>query len=467
MARDNYKIKNIKIFPNNLEAEQSLLCCILIDGNVAGNTITLLSPDSFYNKANKKVFSAMKELHLEDKAIDIITVNDRMIRMGLADENTLNYLTDLMSMLPSGANYFQYLNILKRDYLLRTIIERCNSIIEKAYSGENDKVVLDYAEQLIFAISKSENLDELRSIAEPATELMERLNAIAKDKNAYRGLMTNMPLFDKLTNGLQKGDLIILAARPSVGKTAFALNLAANISKNVEQPKTIVIYSLEMPAIQLTQRMLCNISNVGMDEVNTGELIGDGKTQLWKAVRSVSNSKIYINDSSLVSAEDIISQCRRLRNDKEKNISNIDLIIVDYLQLMESSRKNADNRQVEVADMSRKMKIIAKELKCPLMLLSQMSRGIESRKEKSPQLSDLRESGAIEQDADIVMFLSREDENDKKNSPIMLDISKHRNGELGSIRLAWDGSHQRFTEHSDQMKYMPKAVKTKAEFTEN
>lgn len=467
MARDNEKMKNVKIFPNNLEAEQSLLCCILIDGNVAGNTISLLSPESFYNKANKKVFSAMKDLHLEDKAIDIITVNDQMIRKGLADENTLNYLTDLMSMLPSGANYFQYLNILKRDYLLRTIIERCNSIIEKAYSGENDKVVLDYAEQLIFAISKSENLDELRSISEPATELMERLNAISKDKNAYRGLMTNMPLFDKLTNGLQKGDLIILAARPSVGKTAFALNIAANISKNIEQPKTIVIYSLEMPAIQLTQRMLCNISNVGMDEVNTGELIGDGKTQLWKAVRSVSNSKIYINDSSLVSAEDIISQCRRLRNDKEKNISNIDLIIVDYLQLMESSRKNADNRQVEVADMSRKMKIIAKELKCPLMLLSQMSRGIESRKEKSPQLSDLRESGAIEQDADIVMFLSREDENDKKNSPIMLDIAKHRNGELGSIRLAWDGAHQRFSEHQDQMKYVPKVVKAKPEYPEN
>lgn len=466
-TNDNEKIKGIKIFPNNLEAEQSLLCCILIDGAVAGNTITELPIDAFYNKANKKVFSAMRELHLEDKAIDIITVNDRMIRMGLADENTLNYLTDLMSMLPSGANYYQYMNILKRDYILRTIIERCNSIIEKAYSGEDDKIVLDYAEQLIFGISKSEHLAELRPIAEPATELMERLNAIAKDKNAYRGLMTNMPIFDKLTNGLQKGDLIILAARPSVGKTAFALNLAANISKNTEQPKTIIIYSLEMPAIQLTQRMLCNISNVGMDEINAGELIGDGKTQLWKAVRSVSNSKIYINDSSLISAEDIISQCRRLMNDKEKNISNIDLIIVDYLQLMESSRKNADNRQVEVADMSRRMKIIAKELKCPLMLLSQMSRGIESRKEKSPQLSDLRESGAIEQDADIVMFLSREDENDKKNSPIMLDILKHRNGELGSIRLSWDGAHQRFNEHHDQMKYLPNAPKAKAESTEN
>ncbi len=461
-AKDE-NLKKIKVFPNNLEAEQSLLCCILIDGTVAGNTITLLALDAFYNKINKKIFSAMKELYSDDMAIDIITVNDRMVRMGNADENTLNYLTDLVGMLPSGANYYQYLSILKRDYLLRTIIERCNKIIEMAYSGEESKDVLEFAEKEIFDISKSENLDELRHIAEPATEVMERLNAIAKDKNAFRGLMTRMPLFDKLTNGLQKGDLIILAARPSVGKTAFALNLAANISKNTEQPKTIAVFSLEMPAIQLTQRILCNMSNVSMDEINAGELIGDGKTQLWKAVRTVSNSKIYINDSSLITAEDIISQCRRLSNDKERGIKNIDLIIVDYLQLMESSKKNADNRQVEVADVSRKMKIIAKELKCPLILLSQMSRGIESRKEKIPQLSDLRESGAIEQDADIVMFLSREDENDKKNSPIMLDIAKHRNGELGFIRYSWDGGHQRFTEHPDQMRYVAKPAKTIAD----
>lgn len=460
MAKDkNEIVKKIKVFPNNLEAEQSLLCCILIDGTVASNAISMLIPDAFYNKSNKRVFLAMKELYSDDAAIDIITVNDRMIRMGVADENTLTYLTDLVTMLPSGANYFQYLTILKRDYLLRTIIERCNKIIEMAYSGEEAKAVLDFAEKEIFEIAKAENSAELRSIAEPATEVMERLNAIAKDKNAYRGLMTKMPLLDRLTKGLQKGDLIILAARPSVGKTAFALNLAANISKDVNQPKTIAIFSLEMPAIQLTQRILCNLSNVSMDEVNEGQLIGDSKTQLWKAVRTVSNSKIYINDSSLITAEEIISQCRRLSNDKEKNIKNIDLIIVDYLQLMESSKKNADNRQAEVADVSRKMKIIAKELQCPLILLSQMSRGIENRKEKEPQLSDLRESGAIEQDADIVMFLSREDESDKKNSPIMLDIAKHRNGDLGYIRLTWDGNHQRFAEHADQTRYISKAAK--------
>lgn len=454
--KDTENMKKVKTFPNNLEAEQSLLCCILIDGNVSGSVIPMLMPEAFYNAQNRKIFAAMKELNAGDKAIDIITVNDQLTRMRQADENTLEYLTDLVNMLPSGANYRQYYNIIKRDYVLRMIIERCNSIIEKAYSGEDDKEVLDYAEKLIFDISKNERYQDLIHISEPATAVIDRLNAIAKDKNAFRGLMTGMPLFDKLTNGLQKGDLIILAARPSVGKTAFALNMAANIAKNTEAPKTILIFSLEMPAVQLTQRILCNVSNVSMDEINKGELIADGKTQLWKAVRSVSNTKIYINDSSIVSPENIMSQCRRMASNKEKNIDKIDLIIVDYLQLMESGKKNADNRQVEVADMSRNMKIIAKELQCPLVLLSQMSRGIESRTEKAPLLSDLRESGAIEQDADIVMFLSREDEKDKKNSPVILTVAKHRNGDLDSIRLVWDGAHQRFTEHSDQNMYIPK-----------
>ncbi len=460
-TKDNESLKKVKTFPSNLEAEQSLLCCILIDGNVAGSVIPILAQEAFYNAKNRKIFAAMKELSSNDSAIDIITVNDQLSRMRQADENTLEYLTDLVNMLPSGANYRQYYNIIRRDYILRSIIERCNSIIEKAYSGEDDKVVLDFAEKLIFDISKNERYQDLTHISEPATAVIDRLNEIAKDKNAFRGLMTGLPLFDKLTNGLQKGDLIILAARPSVGKTAFALNIASNISKSADALKTILIFSLEMPAIQLTQRMLCNISNVTMDEVNKGELIGDGKTQLWKAVRSVSNTKIYINDSSIITPENIMSQCRRMASSKEKNIDKIDLIIVDYLQLMSSGKNNHDNRQVEVSDISRNMKIIAKELQCPLILLSQMSRGIESREEKTPLLSDLRESGAIEQDADIVMFLSREDEKDKKNSPVILNVAKHRNGDLGFIRLVWDGAHQRFTEHSDQNYYPPAKGKTK------
>ncbi len=450
----NEKATAAKIFPHNFEAEQSVLCCLLIDGNAASQYIGKLPADAFYNKKHRIIYQTMQSLHDGSESVDVITVSDQMIKNGTGDDKTLEYLTDLTNLLPSAANCNNYVKILRRDMILRNIIEKCNLIIENAYASTNEEETLRLAEKEIYGISNELQSTGLEPISKAATDLIERLNLLSKDKNAFRGLPTGFKSFDKITNGLQKGDLIILAARPSVGKTAFALNIVNNIIRKKGDPKTICIYSLEMPAVQLAQRMLCDLANVPMDEVNSGDLSDQSHEHLWELTKTLSNSRVFVNDASLVSPNDVAAQCRRLCG-SGLGFNHIDLIVVDYLGLMSlhANGRQSDDRQLEIATMSRQMKGLAKEFKCPIILLCQMSRGIEQRKEKTPQLSDLRESGAIEQDADIVLFLSREDEAAKHDSPILLDISKHRNGELGQIRLNFDGKHMRFTESDDQSKY--------------
>ncbi len=440
----------VKTFPNSFEAEQCVLCCLLIDGNVSGEYLTKIAPEAFYNKLNRKIFDAMLEVDKAQMSVDIIAVNDFLEKKG--ERDVLTYLTELASLLPSGANCQQYVKIITRDMILREVITRCNTIIEDAYNSTDEEATLRNAEKLIFDISNKLTSSALVHISSPAATLIDRMDALAKDKNAFRGIMTGFPRFDRLTNGLQKGDLIILAARPSVGKTAFALNIVANIAKRKDEKRVIAIYSLEMPATQIAQRMLSNMSNVNMNELNTGELVGSSHKSLWEMTKTLSDSRIFINDSSVVTPKDVLNQCRKLCC-SGKGFTSLDLVVIDYLGLMDNGDKRRDqNRQQDVSDMSRMMKIAAKELNCPVLLLSQMSRGIENRTDKTPMLSDLRESGAIEQDADIVMFLSREIEGDKE-SPILLNVAKHRNGELDQIRFDWQGAYMRFTESENQSKY--------------
>ena len=440
----------IRVFPNSYEAEQSVLCCLLIDGNAASEFLTKLSPEAFYNKLNRKVFEAMQEVDKAQMSVDVITVNDYLEKKGEPD--ILTYLTELASILPSGANCSQYIKIINRDMILRDVITRCNAIIEDAYNSTDEEATLRNAEKQIFDISNKLSTSALVHISEPAASLIDKMDAMAKDKNAFRGVMTGFPRFDKLTNGLQKGDLVILAARPSVGKTAFALNIIANIAKRKGEKRVIAMYSLEMPAMQIAQRLLSNMAGVNMKELSTGELTGSSHKDLWEMTKVLSDSRIFVNDSSVVTPKDILNQCRKLCV-SGKGFTSLDLVVIDYLGLMNNGDSKRDqNRQQDVSDMSRMMKIAAKELNCPILLLSQMSRSIESRTDKTPVLSDLRESGAIEQDADIVMFLSREVEGDKE-SPIILNVAKHRNGELDSIRFDWAGAYMRFTESENQSKY--------------
>lgn len=450
----------LKVFPNSYEAEQCVLCCLLIDGNIAGEYLTKIAPEAFYNKLNRKIFDTMLEVDKAQLSVDVITVNDFLEKKGEPD--SLTYLTEIASLLPSGANCQQYVKIITRDMILREVITRCNAIIEDAYNSTDEEVTLRNAEKQIFDISNKLTSSALVHISSSAANLIDRMDAMAKDKNAFRGVLTGFPRLDKLTNGLQKGDLIILAARPSVGKTAFALNIVANIAKRTGEKRVIAIYSLEMPATQIAQRMLSNMASVNMNELNTGELIGSSHKNLWEMTKILSDSRIFINDSSVVTPKDILNQCRKLCC-SGKGFTSLDLVVIDYLGLMDNGDKRREqNRQQDVSDMSRMMKIAAKELNCPVLLLSQMSRGIESRQDKTPVLSDLRESGAIEQDADIVMFLSREIENDKE-SPILLNVAKHRNGELDQIRFDWAGAYMRFTESENQSKYTQ--VSTKKEQT--
>ena len=320
--------KRVKVFPNNFEAEQSLLCCILIDGNAARNIVPKVSADGFYNEKNRKIFLAMQGLFHNAAPIDMITVYDYMEKEGTADGETLLYLTTLNNLLPSGANYNHYAKIVQRDMTLRNVISKCNQIIEKAYESSDSDEVVYYAEKLIYELSKERSKNELVPINEATTEVIERIQALQKDRNAMRGLYTGFRIFDKVTNGLQNGDLIILAARPSVGKTAFALNIVANLAEKSDQQKCIAIYSLEMPARQIAQRIMSNMGTVSMADINSAELKSDDGDRLWRVTQKLSNSRIYINDSSLITPAEVLSQCRRLG--AEQNNGRVDLVVIDY-----------------------------------------------------------------------------------------------------------------------------------------
>jgi len=438
-------VRDIKELPNNYEAEKSLLGCILIDKDVADRTVGTLETAIFYNDINRSIFAAMTEIKSKGENVDLITVIDLLERQQLANENTLSYLTSLAQNVISTALYFEYINILRRDYTLRRLINACNEIIRQAYTSHEANKVLETAEKLIFDIGRSHTKRDLEHIEKASSALMNKISEMVKDKFAYRGLHTGFKIFDRMTNGLQKGDLIILAARPSVGKTTLALNFVANIIKS-QSMKSIAIFSLEMPAIQLAQRLVSNVGGIEMDSLSKGEILQDGMQDLWNAHQSITNSKVYIDDSSMTKPSEVLGKSRRLAS----QIGGLDLIIVDYIQLMSSDRQRQnDSQEQEISEISKMMKTVARELEAPVIAISQMSRLIEHRRDKTPKLSDLRASGSIEQDADIVAFLTREDEDDK-SGPVILNIAKHRNGALFSVRLSWQGEFVRFEESIDQ-----------------
>jgi len=457
MEANQNKQKKAKapVYPANIEAEKYLLCCMLLDGNAAAVLIDKLKDADFYSVKHQKILSAMREIKSEsaDGLIDFLTVSDQMSRNGSADATTLEYLSELVDLLPSGANFDHYYSIVRRDSVLREIINANNEILERAYSSEaeDEKEVLNFAEKKIFELSEHGRVGGLTHIYKSVTELVERLRDLGKNAGTLSGLQTGFPIFDNITNGLQKGNLIVLAARPGVGKTAFALNIVANIIKSGKQ-KAVAVFSLEMAAMELSQRLVSNLSGVTMDALGKGELPKSGEQKLISTVKRLADTKIFMSDASFITPMEILSECRRICRGKE-GVTQLDLIIVDYLQLMSSGNANSDkSRQQTVADISRLMKLMAKELKCPVLLLSQMSRSIETRDDKTPQLSDLRESGAIEQDADIVMFLTKEIDDGQKDSlsPIMLIVAKNRHGKTANIRLTWHGEVQNFTQSDDQ-----------------
>ena len=448
MVETNENKLAVKRYPSNNEAEQYLLCCMLIDGDVASTVIPEMEENFFFNATHRKIFRAMQKLYAQNVSIDAITVYDVIVKENQSDVDILKYLTDLSQITPSAVNYRDFFNILHRDMVMRSLIRIGNAIAEDAYKSDDAEKSLRNAETLIYDLgTKGLGVNSgLEHIAKPGQRYIERLLTMRKDINSVKGLKTYYDIFDKVTNGLQAGSLIILAARPSVGKTAFALNLVANMIRNQNESATIALFCLEMSREDLVQRLLAINTDVTMDALSSARFNDEQYDELWNAHSQASKCQVYLDYNSGASPAYISSQCRRLRSQSANK--KIDLVIIDYLQLMNNDKSRGESRQNDVAEMSRNLKNMAMDLGCPVIALSQMSRSIEQRDDKEPKLSDLRESGSIEQDADMVLFLSRENEEDKGApvSHMIIDIAKHRNGELKKIRYVWEGAHVRFTE---------------------
>ncbi len=443
MAKEEKK-RVTRVMPNNAEAEASVLGAILIDGNVADNLIPRLEAEDFYLAQNRIIFDVMKELQAQSKAIDIVTVADALELRGKLDEvGSVAYLSNLAEDVLSPANSEYYTEIVKRDSLIRRVIQAGNNIVKYGYESDDSKKALDNAERMVYELAEA-NSEKALVKADDAFALAMNSIQDAQVGNLPKNIIyTGLPTLDKRTKGFKPGELILLAARPSVGKTAFALNIAAKVA--LRDAKTVAIFSLEMPASLLAKRMLAYESKISFEDMDAlgGLSVGNKNSRLMQAYRRLVAANIFIDDYSMNTPMDVLSKCRRLKRTK-----GLDLVIVDYLQLMSNPLKSSDGRQVEVSDMSRKMKLYAKELDCPIIVLSQMSRDVEKRDGHAPVLADLRESGAIEQDADVVMFLH----NPSKYNPalpenqIVLSMQKNRNGSIGDILLEWEGSTTTFRE---------------------
>lgn len=441
--------------PNNVEAEASVLGAVLIDNKAADILIPMLRTEDFYLSQNRTVFSVMKELQEASKPIDTVSVSDALELKGKLDEiGSIAYLSELAEGVPSAANGEYYARIIKRDALTRRVIEAGNDIAKYAYECAEGTDALNNAEKCVYEIAEQNSEKALLKADGALATAIKNIQDIQTGNVPKNTINTDFPSLDSKTKGLKPGEMILLAARPSVGKTAFALNIAANACLN--HNKTVAVFSLEMPDYLLVKRMLAYVSKVALTKMDMrGGLSATDNAKLFKAYNALLAANLFIDDYSLNSPNDILSKCRRLKREH-----GLDLVIIDYLQLMTSGatgRKSPESRQVEVSDMSRKMKIYAKELDVPILLLSQMSRSVEQRNDHTPQLSDLRESGSIEQDADIVMFLSRASQINPTfpENQIILDVKKNRNGPIGEINLEWDGDTTSFKECLDSVGASP------------
>lgn len=439
----NTKVEG-RVMPHSIEGEQSVLGCVLIDQDAGYNVLSSLSGDDFYVEAHKIIFNAMYDVYKRNSPVDLITLTDELEKNDLLESvGGLEYITTLTNIVPSASNYKHYIDIVKRDSVLRKLINRANDIINFAYDGPEKTDAIAMAEKSIFDVGREEEKGALSPINDALDGVMDKFEVIQKDKSSLRGISTGIYGLDKITNGLQNSDLILVAGRPGSGKTSLAMNIVNYAA--IHGKKKCAIFSLEMPKIQLAQRSLCSCAYVSMERALKGELSVKDWKALWAAKEKLANADIYADDNSLTTPMDILSKCRKLKREH-----GLDLVMIDYLQLMSGNSKTAESRQQEVSSMSRNLKIAAKELDVPIILLSQLSRGVEARADHRPMLSDLRESGAIEQDADIVIFVYRPDM--YKDCPkeiagqnlAEIIVAKHRNGPQGTVNVKWIGETTTF-----------------------
>jgi replicative DNA helicase len=431
-----------RVPPQNLEAEQAVLGAVLLESDALITAMERLRTEDFYSVAHQRIFDSIVALNEDNEPLDLITLTARLRDQEQLEEiGGVSYLAKLIGSVPTAANVEYYAQIVEEKSMLRRLIRTATQIVSSGYAeGDEVGALLNDAEQRIMELSNRRAAHGFISIRDVLMDVFERVEHLYNHKGGVTGISSGFPDLDKMTSGFQRSDLIIVAARPSVGKTAFALNIAQNAA--VRSGETVAIFSLEMSASQLVQRMICAESNVDAGRMRTGYLEGDDWEKLSMAIGSLSEAQVYIDDTPGITVADIRAKCRRLK--KEKGLG---MIVIDYLQLIQGRGKAGENRQQEVSDISRTLKQIARELEVPVIALSQLSRGVEQRQDKRPMMSDLRESGSIEQDADIVSFLYRDDYYDKeteKKNIIEIIIAKQRNGPVGTVELVFLKNYNKF-----------------------
>lgn len=430
-----------RIPPHNMDAEQSVLGSMILDKEAIITVAEILVPDDFYKESHKHIYSSILELYKRDEPVDLVTLSEALIQSDILDAiGGITYLTSLSNAVPTTTNVKFYATIVEEKAILRRLIAASSEILEKGYNAKEDVMnILDKAEKSIFDISQKKNQDGFAQIKDVLMETFNKIEDLYQNKGGITGLTTGFMDVDRKTSGLQKSDLILIAARPSMGKTAFSVNVAQNAA--IKAGASVAIFSLEMSKDQLVQRMLSVESLIEIQKIRNGDLSEDEWPRLARAMGPLSDAKVFIDDTPGISVMEMRAKCRRLKMEK-----GLDLILIDYLQLMTGE---GESRQQEISNISRALKGLAREMDCPVIALSQLSRAPELRADHRPILSDLRESGAIEQDADIVMFLYRDEyyhaDSEKKNIGEVI-IAKQRNGSTGTVELAWLGPFTKFAD---------------------
>ncbi|MGN0481721.1 MAG: replicative DNA helicase [Lachnospiraceae bacterium] len=432
-----------RVMPNSIEAEQSVVGAMLLDNEAIRAASEILRPDDFYHRQYATLFEAMVELDEEKKIVDLVTLQERLKEKGVPGEiYGIDFMRELVASVPTSANIRQHAQIVKDKAVLRNIIRTNDKIAQMCYEGKDKtESILEETEKRIFDLVKRRDGSDFKPIDMVVLEALEGVSAAAKNRGSITGVPTGFKDLDDMLSGLQPSDLVLIAARPAMGKTAFVLNIANTVA--VREGITTVIFSLEMSDVQLVNRMLSLNSGVDSDKLRKGQLEGSDWGKLIEGADEIAKSNLIILNRPGISIRDFESICRKLKLE-----NNLGLIIIDYLQLMSGSGRS-ENRVNEVAEISRSLKALALELNVPVVALSQLSRAVEQRPDHRPMLSDLRESGSIEQDADVVMFLYRDDyynKDSEQKGVAEVIIAKHRKGSIGTVNLAWIASQTKFAD---------------------
>lgn len=430
-----------RIPPHNLEAEKSVIGAAMLDKEVVFDVLEVVRAEDFYSKANREIFTVITDLQRSSTPVDVLTVTDELKKRKMLEAvGGRVYVAQLSADVPSVSNAVEYAKIVAEKAVLRRLIGTADEIAKKGYEEiENTLDILEYAEKGIFEIAKSKQHSEMAKISEIILTNFEEISVRSQSQGGITGVPSGLIDLDRKLSGFQKSDMVVLAARPSMGKTAFALNVALNAALKADAK--VLIFSLEMAKEQLSQRLLSMEARVESQKMSTGDVDMSDWDKMSAALDSFNKMSIYIDDTPGIKLMEIKNKCRRMKAE-----TGLDMIILDYLQLMEGE-KRSDNRQQEITSLSRGMKLLAREMECPVIVLSQLSRAPDQRENHRPVLSDLRESGAIEQDADVVLFLYRDEVyNEETEKPGICEVivAKHRNGPIGTVEVGWQGKYTRF-----------------------